>query len=207
MGEYIRLGNGETVKLGTCEDLYYTTLAQLQQAIHDGASKVEGNLAPQEYLDPKNGFRYRFPFPDENIAIGEYEDYERGWTVNVPPRLIGEDHYTVQVHIHPRSAKKYDFNNLTMVVGCPLDPDQGKRPATQRPAPTIAQIRQQKQVDGTIWVVLGCPYCGSIWRLPPDEGTELVAFLRREYGDGSTNLIASEIERGYATKIKDWTGR
>ena len=46
MGEYITI-DGVTVKLGTCEDLYYVRYSQLADAIAAGrCGFVEGNLPP-----------------------------------------------------------------------------------------------------------------------------------------------------------------
>src|SRR3954469_12452711 len=77
MGEYIKL-NGQSVKLGTCEDLYYATYDQIQDAVNSGAEKQEGNLPPPDYLAAAHGWRYRFPFPDENIPIGTHRNFARG---------------------------------------------------------------------------------------------------------------------------------
>jgi len=61
MGEYIRKGQQE-VKLGTCESLYYMAIPQFLKSWNSfGAAK-------HHYINPKNGYRFRFPFPDEYIG-------------------------------------------------------------------------------------------------------------------------------------------
>ena len=62
MGEYAYFGDRK-VKLGTCEDLTYITHAELRQAYEAGAVHMApGNAEIDQYLDPANGYRFRFPF-------------------------------------------------------------------------------------------------------------------------------------------------
>lgn len=58
MGEYIKVPGRGTVKLGTCENLYYCTYQQAERWCH-GTHIVPGNLEARHYLDPKRGWRYR----------------------------------------------------------------------------------------------------------------------------------------------------
>ena len=58
MGEYIRKGNNE-IKLGTCESLYYMTIPQFLKDWNQFDS------TKYDFINPKYGFRFRFPFPDE----------------------------------------------------------------------------------------------------------------------------------------------
>ncbi len=202
MGEYIQLATGEVVKVGTLEDCYYTTFGWLRAAVAAGAKQVPGNLPPADYLNPAYGWRYRFPFPDETMhSVGTVSDYNRGVTVSIPAALLHSDHDQVVVHLFTlgqRNLVSGDPYLLAMRVGCPLDPDPAQRPATTAPAQPVAQVLQQKQVEGALWVVLRCPYCGVLWRVPPSDGATLVAHLREQYtGDRFVLAIADEIERGY----------
>ena len=70
MGEYA-LRNKETIKIGTCADMYYLRL--------EDRAKVEpllpGNIDPAH----TDGLRFRLPFPDEDaVPIGDYEPFNRG---------------------------------------------------------------------------------------------------------------------------------
>jgi len=71
MGEYAeRLTDGEEVKIGTCESMYYLR--------YEDRGKV---CALSHSLDPAttDGLRWRLPFPDEDhILIGEYQPHTRG---------------------------------------------------------------------------------------------------------------------------------
>jgi len=94
MGEYIKLANGEDIKIGTCENLYYVTYQQLKNYITRGAKKLEGNLEPRDYLKEENGFRYRFPFP-KALGLNEFDDGYR-FTINLseyPEFITNVSHY------------------------------------------------------------------------------------------------------------------
>jgi len=204
MGEYIQLADGEVVKIGTCEDCYYTTLEQLRAAVAAGAVLVPGNLQPKDYLDPVHGFRFRFPFPDERrMSMGTHNPFDRGVTLEIPEALLHTDHDVVWMSMFAMGAERertpfdpYTYG-LRVTVGCPFDPDPAKRPQTSEVIP-VAQVVQQKQVEGALWVVLRCPYCGTAWRVAPDQGATLVAHLRERYaGDKFVLAIADEIARGY----------
>ena len=73
MGEYAtRISDGERVKIGTCESLYY--LRADQRHLVTG-----GDLGTNPERDYWPHVRFRFPFPDEDeINPGEFEDHQRG---------------------------------------------------------------------------------------------------------------------------------
>ncbi|NLR68531.1 hypothetical protein HGH92_29775 [Chitinophaga varians] len=87
MGEYVRYNRTE-VKIGTVENMYYTSFQKFLQAYKSGHLKrCEGNDYPINYLLPENGNRFRFPFPDEDgLPFGEINgDYMRGLPVRYDP--------------------------------------------------------------------------------------------------------------------------
>ena len=66
MGEFIRY-KGSEVKIGTCENMYYTSYQKYKKAFDLGhLQQLPGNADPSEYLDTERGYRFRFPFPDED---------------------------------------------------------------------------------------------------------------------------------------------
>jgi len=80
MGEFIRY-RGTEIKLGTCEDLYYATYPKYIAALEAQVLfRSEWNGSPEEYAKPDAGFRFRFPFPDEDhLSLGSIEyDFSRG---------------------------------------------------------------------------------------------------------------------------------
>ena len=71
MGEYAkRNSDGEHVKIGTCECMYY-----LRYEDRNKVSPLPGSLNPNTELN----LYWRLPFPDEDRLLpGEYEEYKRG---------------------------------------------------------------------------------------------------------------------------------
>jgi hypothetical protein len=86
MGEYI-LYRGEATKIGTCEELYYTSFRRYIQVLQNGhLSKDIGSDYPENYTIPNYGYRFRFPFPDEDhLPFGEIENhsFERGLLITI----------------------------------------------------------------------------------------------------------------------------
>lgn len=101
MGEYIRYKESE-IKIGTCEDLYYTSYQKYNQALNNGRiSEVPGNGHPSEYAKPNSGFRFRFPFPDEDkLPFGE----------------IGKFHHHRGVPVKIEPPKEHDANEEWQVI-------------------------------------------------------------------------------------------
>lgn len=72
MGENARRkSDGEVVKIGTCECMYY-----LRWEDRSKVEKVPNSLDPSACA----GLFFRLPFPEEDdVQIGEYENYNRGY--------------------------------------------------------------------------------------------------------------------------------
>jgi hypothetical protein len=163
MGEYI-----DGIKIGTCESMYYARITDLQ--------KMGVKALP--YLDPANGFRYRFPFPEEdNIIVGHYDPYNKGLLVflssGLAPKLNALltseeiDHYEI--------CKGVSYNNainVNVFFPCPLSHNPPKN-MSKNGASHAVVIRQLKQVDGKLWTVVDCPYCGRAFRLDKELAEEL----------------------------------
>jgi hypothetical protein len=203
MGEYVTI-NKQQVKLGTCEDLYYTRLNQLWSYSH-----IQG---VKEYLNPDNGFRYRFPFPEEdNLTIGNYNDFDKGLIISLHAddyRLVDFSHDDIW---HGCSAENKGSYNVNISLPCP----QSKAldwTFIQMPDNTtmkikhsnndfrIVSIKQQKQVNGEVWTVISCPYCGSRVRIDYDGAVKLVHSIKVGYIDCHN---ATESNKEYYTKVID----
>ena len=193
MGEYIKF-QGEHIKLGTCEDLYYVTYDQLIDMVQNGAEQLPGNLPPGDYLG--NGFRYRFPFPNDDGS-----DFDKGVIVTVPPELLPtSEHSTIWKPLAPKGVGY----NINAQITCPQSPDADPKQYSQGPHTRILEIVQQKAVDGSLWTVVRCPYCRSRWRFCPEEAAKLTAHIRKAYTPERSNCssayfftIADRIEAGY----------
>lgn len=105
MGEYVKY-RGHEVKIGTCENLYYTSYQKYLAAMNSGfVSGLQGNGAPMDYLNVNYGFRFRFPFPDEDkLKFGEIiEPFHRGVIITVSSSVLNDDpslaDQTIQIEI------------------------------------------------------------------------------------------------------------
>lgn len=116
MGEYANY-QGEQVKIGTCEDMYYLRADQrhLVQAV---SSSLDVN-GPERFA-----VRFRFPFPDEDgTEPGAFEHYKRG--VRVPVSCAEQEHYgkckgsSETEIVQQKYVKVGDAERLVLVCQCP----------------------------------------------------------------------------------------
>lgn len=91
MGEYVR-HLGSTVKLGTCEDLYYVSYTKYKAALQSSyLISVENNCTVAYYAKPDSGFRFRFPFPDEDrLSFGDIGNFDlrRGVAITLDANVV-----------------------------------------------------------------------------------------------------------------------
>jgi hypothetical protein len=188
MGEYLKV-NGREIKLGTCESLYYVRLEDLQKIRATSIDEqVPGNDSIDGYLNPSNGYRYRFPFPEEDgIRAGEYESYDKGKTVVInsqdAPKLYGYlrgkewEHNTI---CHSVGVEGGGYN-VNIIMPCPLSHDFPRNEPSVKlscgGASYVVEIIQQKQWEGKIWTVIRCGYCKAAIRLELEGALELVHTL------------------------------
>lgn len=97
MGEYVKF-KGEDIKIGTCENLYYVTYGKYLDALKQGQlSYVRGNDVPGAYAVPDSGYRFRFPFPDEDKLpfgeIGNNNDFCRGVSVTIDQNIVKDESF------------------------------------------------------------------------------------------------------------------
>lgn len=95
MGEYINY-KGEEMKIGTCEDLYYVSYEKYVKALQSGQlKKVRGSDEPENYALPDSGFRFRFPFPDEDKnPFGDYaNEFDKGIAVTIDKKGWSDDSF------------------------------------------------------------------------------------------------------------------
>ena len=147
MGEFLKVGN-QRVKVGTCENLYYATFAQLLE------QRLLGNKDVEQYLEEKHGFRYRFPFPDEGgIKIGQYEHHNRAYPITIPKQDKNDKKLYEIDAFHEQNccmkSKKY----------LPLG------------------IRYQKLVDGKLHLIVECRKCKCLTRYDQEGIQEVLKFL------------------------------
>ena len=219
MGEYAYFGDRK-VKLGTCEDLTYITHAELRQARDVRAvHTAPGNAEIDQYLDPANGYRFRFPFTDERCALPELGEH-----VAVRPtryleiELVGREndklyrgmmaHKKIQASMLGENG---DHLNL-LDLHCPLSNEPG-RPRMYNLmsgpmyTPKFLVCGEKPMPDGTVHTVFCCPVCGAMFRLSESE-IKLVRncvrlLLRKEFGAGvdEPSLIPTKKFARYADLV------
>jgi hypothetical protein len=160
MGEYIKHAQLGEIKLGTCENLYYTSCRKYEESYNLGLfSGLEGSGSPDDYFNPKHGFRYRFPFPDEDkTEMGSHENYDRGELFIIDRDELPEDFKTDWPKVTGRM--KATFGSLDVYA------------EAENPNNTAKEIKfeivQQKfsSIDPSILcIIFRCPYTGDKFRV------------------------------------------
>lgn len=197
MGEYVRLtANGKSYpfKLGVCEDLFYVRFEEFADLVTAGQVRQEpGNEPPTEYL--QGGFRFRFPFPDEDGQdLHNLPNNDRGFLVQVPMSLaLDMEHekkttWTALLH----GYRPASHGTPRLLVTCPNTSD-GTDIWAKTDLPGWLAITQQRPHKGALWTVVDCPYCGNKTRLNPISGHGLAAAIENVYPELARRIVA-----GYA---------
>ena len=211
MGEYVKY-KGDYVKIGTCEDLYYTTYEQMDELNKQKVLKIaDGNLNTDNYLNVNSGFRFRFPFPDEKtIQIGCYEPYDRGVLIKVPKHL-NVDMWHDRIFI--RTDEIGRVQKCAPVIGieipCVLSDDNKTKlfDWDRTTELTVFEVIQQKYVssdngDNEFQLVVRCPYCVALSRISYEEMLSIAkwVFTHRTHYDYFKKQIILTALRGYKPK-------
>ncbi len=207
VGEYLEIKKGgkiQSVKLGTCEDLYYSTYPQFLKVLPN----FQDQQNAKEYL--KSGiFRFRFPFPDEKVSIGEYADFNRGIRFSVPKSLgIEMCHTEMMTEGGAKDRTQYDTLRFGMRTPCFQTPEFGLQVThydwNSNAQRTHFEIIQQKIImddenEKQLQTVIRCPYCGAGSRLSYEEVCALVRYSNAhpEYFDPMKRAIIAEAFSGY----------
>lgn len=170
MGEYAKY-RGESVKIGTCEDMYY-----LRHGQRKVVTRERGNVDP---VADVTALRFRFPFPDEDhIEPGHFETYGR--------------HVAVPSGWRPADGT-FDHDNVqfTSRVGYLLSipcPESGRVPDGVRVHKNgwhgdFLLVQQKQLADGRLVPVLQCGGCGAKFRLEDAGDIDALRAAFRSYGD------------------------
>lgn len=170
MGEYATY-NGDSIKIGTCESMYYLRADQAHLVTAEGGS-----------LDPvkdgaRGAIRFRFPFPDEDglePGVVGGGDFERG--VPLPLLEVPEEasyHYTIQF----RSDSGHRVS-LPCPEGAEAESLEGQGYEIYGGPGSKVVLRQQKVIGDDLVAVCGCAACGSLFRIEnPDYFAPVLALL------------------------------
>mgnify|MGYP003334911719 FL=1 len=213
MGEYANY-NGEQVKIGTCEQMYYLRADQVHKV-----TKAAHSLDPRNRQTAEQ-IRFRFPFPDEDaIQPGAFQGYNRAiwlYDVAVPEKV---DHYSIQLQ------SKSPAGLVLLSAPCPHSPDakaSGLKFGFNGYSGAVG-IHSQKLVGGALQLVCICGGCGALWRMDSlEDCAEIIDALGRlaqtedrdhaRYSHGESGRagfyrdIAARIVSGYS-QPNFWTFR
>jgi|HubBroStandDraft_1064217.scaffolds.fasta_scaffold148493_2 hypothetical protein len=162
MGEYAtRKSDGESIKIGTCESMYY-----LRYEDRHSVTKRPHSLDP---ANCQNLF-WRLPFPDEDkILAGEYNEYGRGlrlyknvdgWAQDYTSPDLAERPGTIQL----RDAESGLLLNVPCHHGEKL-PELGNAKAFWNGKGHSYELAHLKNTPNGILPVIRCRHCGFMWRM------------------------------------------
>lgn len=212
MGEYANYG-GSSVKIGTCEDMYY-----LRHDQRHAVSATRGNVDP---VADVAALRFRFPWPDEDHITpgsGEFHDkgFHRGVTVYGYTMPAGVDHSLVQFVAQagynvclpcPESEKYTDNAHGGRTLNAEIRVHRNGFSGS-------VQLVAQKWVEGVGLVpILRCGGCGSMWREQEPARIEEIAMCFRAEADRQTternpdggkfwHTIADRILAGISAEVR-----
>lgn len=164
MGEFAKLKTepeGESFKIGTCENMYYLRYEDIDKIIYD----YDFNM-----------FNFRVPFIDEdNIKVGNYIDPFRGLPLSD--------------YSNPVLAKKGGLIQITHKSGLLLNtacyhgeklPESCGQAQFHWNGKTSKnyELKFLKLVNGKIYPVIGCRWCGVKWRM---DWVDIWEKLPKEY--------------------------
>ena len=175
MGEYaIRRSDGQEVKIGTCECMYYCRLEDAEKV-----TPLAGNVDPRR----DTGLFFRLPFPDEDkTQVGDYDPFERGerlylnadpengkpYCTDYDPDWLKEDKEPGIIQLSHRDS------GLLLNVPC----YHGTRlPEVQKPMQAFwngkgyaLELAYLKRTDEReILPIVRCRFCGHMWRVDWQE--------------------------------------
>lgn len=165
MGEYAtRIKDGERVKLGSCEDLFYCRWNQ-RYDVTDFPGTMERRF-------------WHLPFPDEDyIPVGDFEDYE-GWKRNYYSALhqsfaekLKEEE---NIMAKPGSVTlRHEESGLQVRIPCfhgiKLPDNIGDCAVTWNGYCFPVRMAAVKNYEKELRIVAGCTACGRIWSFSFDE--------------------------------------
>ena len=189
MGEYATY-KSQSIKIGTCEDLYYLRYDQRHLVDHE-----RGNVD----VTKPDGLRFRFPFPEEDgTEPGAFSDYSKSLVVSGATAPDYADHQQVQF------IARAGYN---CTMPCPEGSGPHPVPTHKNGFPGAVAIVQQRVMGAQLWTVCQCKGCGTKWRCDEDAAQALAITLRNN-ADRQTSprqaqylhTVADRIHAGYTPK-------
>lgn len=161
MGEYAtRKSDGQNVKIGTCENMYYLRADQVELIRPES-----GNVSP---LRDWKEIRFRFPWPDEDsVAPGDFEGFDRKMLLtelDVPADLDHENGCKGGRLGASLVQQRVWNGKLVLVMDCGGCSSRYRVPELDEAMPIIERIAQiaedHRQAEGyesaTWWTLVAC---------------------------------------------------
>jgi len=167
MGEYAkRKSDGEVVKIGTCEAMYY-----LRWEDRERVSKVPNSLDPATTA----GLFFRLPFPDEDgLQPGDYTEHNRGYRLGrQEPEAGGRSYWCDWApsevdEIKPGLIQLSHKSGLLLNVPChhgvklpEVGPGMGAHWNGKSHSFELVHVKHVG--GGVLRPVYHCRHCGSMW--------------------------------------------
>lgn len=202
MGEYIEF-DGESLKLGTCEDLLYVTYDKLATIVESrSAKRLGGNLEPREYLKESYGFRYRFPFPPE-MPTGD--SCEPGYAVNVWAKDFAGDFEHARVY--NRVANVNVWTPCIWSKAWDTVKPGGEFGHSPLPETMTIELVQQKLRGGVLVPVFRCGCCRAKFRVEsPNKIAEITKAILDVEG-GRLDAVRKGIARRLIATMEELTAK
>lgn len=185
MGEYAKYRGG-SIKIGTCEDMYYLRWDQ-----RHAVTPQSGSVSPASAEDQKH-IRFRFPWPEEDgLEPGAFEDYKRKYPIyGVKPSDVAE-HYSVQF-----SAP----NGYLVSLPCPESDAEQPFKVHRNGYGGAVHLVQQAVRAGVLAPVFQCGGCGAAWSVPDPK--EVEPYVEALIAEARSHLDRNEkASAEYLTKI------
>lgn len=199
MGEYAKY-NGQEIKIGTCENMYYLRADQAEQ-VHP----LPGNVDP---IRDRHEIRFRFPWPDEDrVAPGTFANYERA--VHIPGvELPAElEHESVQFTAPQGYLTSLPCPESVQAESLLVYPGGHTVPWQIHRNGFVGKVRlvQQKWVGKQLVIVCMCA-CGAKFRVPTIDDTKPYINACIEEAEKRPSSwwkeVAERILRGYEGKVR-----
>ncbi len=161
MGEYaIRKSDNVEVKIGTCESMYYLRFDQKHLV-----KPTPGSLNPES----AQGLFWRLPFPDEdNVQIGEYVKYNRGYRLFKSGEKYAEDFSDASTIENPGTMQFHNDSGLLVNVKCyhgeKLPESTGDVKMFWNGKSWFYELTSIKNTADGVVPVVSCRHCGQMWR-------------------------------------------
>lgn len=165
MGE-IALLNGERIKIGTCESMYYIRFEDRLKV-----EKVSGSIDPSNEI----GLYWRLPFEDEDsVAIGSYEIYNRGYRLyQMDEHGYARDFIDEVMADHPGIIQLRHDSGLLLNVPCYHglklpEVAEGSKAFWNGKSWSI-ELKSIKNTNDGLRPITECRHCRQIWSHDWDE--------------------------------------